>query len=343
MVVSLIFLWFGASLVHASNNIRGISSFGFISLLAPTTTASTIATAQSPADTGKGLDPAIIAALIGIGVAFIAGGFVVFQTIYSAKSQRRLEQEMERLRRELDEQYKAKERDKQHKTTEAETIRREMLLARSNSERAQAYRRALHTDPRISRLHILDMNRPLEITSVYVRVRVHEDTNRRYGIDPLLSSAEMQRDPNALLRAGRLSLERRVSTAINPDEAIRKYTHCVIVGDPGAGKTTLLKFLTLKAADGALKDLPDLPIHIELNAFATDTAFDDLLDFAANEWDKRYAFVKSQAYDYMDERLKAGKAMLLLDALDETVIGERTEIAEASYARALDADRKSVV
>ena len=55
-------------------------------------------------------------------------------------------------------------------------------------------------------------------------------------------------------------------------EAIRKYQHCVIVGDPGAGKTTLLKFLTLSAADKKLKDLPDLPIHIELNAFAANTA-----------------------------------------------------------------------
>src|SRR5260370_22095613 len=122
-----------------------------------------------------------------------------------------------------------------------------------------------------------------------------------------------------------------------PDEAMRKCIHCGSVGDPGAGKTTLLKFLTLKAADGTLKDLPDLPIHIELNAFSVSTEFNDLLDFADNEWDKRYAFFKAQARDYMDEALKAGKAMLLLDALDETVVGEQTEKAEASYGRAVNA------
>ncbi|HWS83066.1 MAG TPA: hypothetical protein VN207_02280 [Ktedonobacteraceae bacterium] len=126
MVVSLMLLWFGMPLAHASN-IRGMSSFGFISSLAPTPTVSTIATAKSPTDTGKGLDPAIVAALIGIGVALIAGGFVVFQTVYSARSQRRLEQEMERLRRELDEQYKAKERDEQPGITGKVSINSESI------------------------------------------------------------------------------------------------------------------------------------------------------------------------------------------------------------------------
>ncbi len=90
-------------------------------------------------------------------------------------------------------------------------------------------------------------------------------------------------------------LERRASTALDPDEAIRKYQRCVIVGDPGAGKTTLLKFLTLSAADKKLKDLPDLPIHIELNAFAANSEYHDLLDFASHIWDERYAFLKTDA------------------------------------------------
>jgi predicted NACHT family NTPase len=64
----------------------------------------------------------------------------------------------------------------------------------------------------------------------------------------MLRTAEEARDPNALLRAGKASLERRASSALDPEEAIRRYRRCVIVGDPGAGKTTLLKFLALKAA-----------------------------------------------------------------------------------------------
>lgn len=35
----------------------------------------------------------------------------------------------------------------------------------------------------------------------------------------------------------------------------------------------------------------------------------------------------------MEERLKEGKALLLFDALDETVVGETPDAAEASYQR----------
>src|SRR5204863_700991 len=72
------------------------------------------------------------------------------------------------------------------------------------------------------------------------------------------------------------------------------------------------------------------------NAFAS-SEYHDLLDFAANVWDERYAFLKADARVYMDEILKAGKALILLDALDETVIGEQVETAEASYKSVSDA------
>ncbi len=39
----------------------------------------------------------------------------------------------------------------------------------------------------------------------------------------------------------------------------------------------------------------------------------------------------------MDKMLRDGKALLLLDALDETAIGEQTEVADASYQRVCDA------
>ena len=78
-----------------------------------------------------------------------------------------------------------------------------MLLAQNTAERVRTYRKALHADPRIARLQILDMSRPLEVTDIFVRVRVHEEARLLYDIDPLLSEAEKQRDPNMLLQAGR--------------------------------------------------------------------------------------------------------------------------------------------
>ncbi len=180
------------------------------------------------------------------------------------------------------------------------------------------------------------MSHPLDVTNVYVRVQLHQESKPSYEVDQALLIAEAQRDPNELLRLSRLRLESRTSNALDPDEAIRKYKRCVIVGDPGAGKTTLLKYLTLKAAEKQLTSLPDVPIHIELNAFAS-SGYHDLLDFASTRWDDRYAFPKVDARAYMEENLKAGDGLLLLDALDETVIGDTVDQAEASYKRVAEA------
>src|SRR5260221_403181 len=218
-----------------------------------------------------GIDPTVLAPLIGLAGAvvgaLIAGAFALYQFRRNAQLERqkqedqfRHDQEMVRLQKELELQYKVKEQEQQQEATEAEALRLKMLLDQTNSERARTYRQALHADPRISHLQILDMSRPLEVTSIYVRVRVHQDTRTGYELDSTMRSAEALHDPNALLLAGFKHLEQRASSAIDPDEAIRTYTHCVIVGDPGAGKTTLLKYLTLKAADNQLSWLPDFPI-----------------------------------------------------------------------------------
>lgn len=151
-----------------------------------------------------------------------------------------------------------------------------------------------------------------------------------------MQQAEARRDPNQLLNLARKHLEQRTSTALAPEEALRKYKRCVIVGDPGAGKSTLLKHLALRLVDGQLPDLPDLPIHIELQAFAT-SGYRDLLEFASSQWDERYSFPKADALEYMRSLLQAGQAFLLLDALDETVAGTNWEQAEESYRLASEA------
>src|SRR6266446_1781002 len=245
------------------------------------------------------------------------------------------DQEMARLQKELELQYKAKEQDQQRQEQQAEAIRSTQLQATTIAERVQAYRQALHADPRIARLQILDMNRPLTVTDIYIRVRLHQETRPGYE-DPTLLDAQMRRDPNALLKAGQLRLASRTSTALEPHEAIHTYQHCIIVGDPGAGKTTLLKYLTLQSVDHQLANLPDLPIHIELNAFAS-SGHRDLLEFASSVWEERYGFPKTDALAHIQDSLQHGKAILLLDALDETMAGTTKEQAEESYTHATKA------
>ncbi|HZR41041.1 MAG TPA: HEAT repeat domain-containing protein [Ktedonobacteraceae bacterium] len=345
IVVSVLLSWIGLRWQSDSVSVVPLSHGALAA--SPIASATAVATSSGGvAQSASGLDPAIWGALIGLlGViigGLIAGGFVIYQVRRNAFLQKKMQeeqfrhdQEMERMRKELEIQYKAREQQEQQAVTEAEALRLKMLLAQTNEERGKAYRQALHADPRISRLQILDMNRPLEITSIYVRVRVHQEVRASYELDPVVRAMEMQHDPNALLREGFRLLERRVSNAIDPDEAIRKYKRCVFVGDPGAGKTTLLKFLTLKAAENQLDKLPDLPILIGLNAFAA-SGYQDLLDFAAAEWEDLYGFPRADAQAYIEEHLQTGQALLLLDALDETVIGNTAEESEASYQRVAD-------
>jgi predicted NACHT family NTPase len=300
------------------------------------------------------LDPAIWAALIGLVGVLIASGLAFYQFRRTAqlekkrqeeqlhyeeerqKEQFRHEEEMERLRKELEKQSKAEERQEQEEANKAEVVRLKMVLAQTTTERANAYRQSLKADPRIVGIQILDMTRPLDVMHIYVKVRVHQEARTSYLLDPTVQAAEKRHDPNALLQMSTRYLERRTSSAIDPEEALRTYKRCVFVGDPGAGKTTLLKYLTIRAAECQLDKLPNVPIRIELNAFAA-SGYQDLLDFAAADWDERYGFPKADARVYIHDQLQAGSALLLLDALDETVVGETPEAADTSYQRVADA------
>lgn len=206
------------------------------------------------------------------------------------------------------------------------------LQQTQNIERyADSYRQKLRSDPHMAELKILTMAWPLDLASMYVQLVLHQQ-DRPEPLDPALLKAEATHEPNQLLRMSRLQVEALASTGIDPDLAIRVYRHCIIVGDPGAGKTTLLKYLALRCAARQLNGLSDLPIHIDLNAFAS-SAQDDLLAFAAQNWEKDYDFPQELARAYIEQNMQNGNALLLLDALDETLIGNSKEQADISYRR----------
>lgn len=235
------------------------------------------------------------------------------------------------------EQKKArKEHEQESKERDLELARKAMERARTVKQRSQIYRSAIQADPRIATLQILDMNRPLDVTNVFVHLRLNQESHLSYKIYRDSLDAERRRDPNAILQADQRRLDELNRAAIDPTTAIERYKRCVIVGDPGAGKSTLLKYLALKSAEGHLNRLPISPILIELNAFATSN-YDDLLDYASSQWETRYHFPKAEAIVYMTEQLSKGQILVLLDALDETIIGKTQEESEQSYNHVLSA------
>jgi HEAT repeat protein len=237
---------------------------------------------------------------------------------------------------------------------EDEAILAEVQRVHQIDEYADTYRRGLLTDPKMTELQILTMTWQLNLIQVYVRLRLHQQT-RPESIGSTRLRAEETRDPNLLLRADREWLERRSHEAIDPADAIAHYKRCVILGDPGAGKTTLLKYLALRCANKELVGLSNIPIHINLHLFVQSDQFKDatvdqdqdiqtcsnpLLAFAAAEWDNRYRFPKQEALSYMQKNLEGGNALVLLDGLDETIIGDDAKSAELTYERTVDIIRQ---
>jgi len=279
-----------------------------------------------------GLDTSIVVALIGLGGVIGAGLIAGVFTVYLANRSDRHAEQAAFLQRELDRRLQQEERTRQLHEESEEAARAAMLSARTRQERTAAYRRSLHADPRIARLQIIDMTWPLDIPEIYVQLRLHQETSSGFLVDVDLSAESEFHDPNMLLKRGQALLEQRATAALPPEHILQIYKRCVVVGDPGAGKSTLLKYLALRSVDGALPDLPDLPIHVELQAFAASSQRDPL-DFIADQWENRYGFPRAEARAHLHTVLTTGQALLLLDALDETVTGTSREEAEESYQR----------
>jgi predicted NACHT family NTPase len=215
-----------------------------------------------------------------------------------------------------------------------ENRRQRMLDAVSDDERVSLYCEALLADPRITMLQILDMQSPLEVARVYVELRISEERQRRYDtplIDEESAKNTLEDDPDVWIEEERQRRERRGELIYDPEKAIHTFHRCVIMGDPGAGKTTLLRHLAIMAAQRSIAGTPSLlPIYVELQSFVR-SGLHDLLDFVSATWEGAYALPAQQARLLLANYLDEGKALLLLDALDESLVGETPEAAEQSY------------
>ena len=145
----------------------------------------------------------------------------------------------------------------------------------------------------------------------------------------------------------------RPSGSMTPEEALLRFHHLAVLGDPGAGKTTLLRYLALLTAQGKLENWPDFPILVPLGHFAAVPQI-NLLDFVISEIETRYGFprqrpepcpersrraAEGQRPDgstdsprwpaeglrpYLEKRLETGSVLFLLDGLDEANVDTRS-------------------
>ena len=112
----------------------------------------------------------------------------------------------------------------------------------------------------------------------------------------------------------------RLGDLVTVLEVLKRNSGVVVLGDPGAGKTTFLKYIALRLArgEGGAIGLEDrLPILLPLAAYANALQEEDvpLDDFIAEYFNDIGADLP--VGPMLGEALRAGRALILLDGLDE--------------------------
>jgi predicted NACHT family NTPase len=161
---------------------------------------------------------------------------------------------------------------------------------------------------RCGMMRVLHMDKPITIDSIYTNVNILEKilSNQQLSIDELIDG----RDPQNF---GRSILSRVRERCIPAIEAVQLHDKLMILGGPGAGKTTFLKWLALQCHKGRV--LADrVPFFITLKEFAETEGEPDLLSFIVNQL-KDNGIENGRSVG--DRILKAGRAIVLLDGLDE--------------------------
>lgn len=264
-------------------------------------------------------DTASINMFIGIliGLAVIAACLIAGTILYRQQKQRKA------LLREIQEKQVTLARQLQ-------SLRAEKPPEKLDETFARVYRERVRNDPDLRETRGIT-GKPFDLKEVYA---------------PILVSSKPKKKAAPPHRIHPHVVEENTSEEndLDPREVIKHHPYCVLLGEPGSGKTTLLKKLSLDAVDEEYQGQFDLPIFVDLYHFAkelmqnkTDVYHNNgknaqtLLEYIARKQEGAYAFKAADIQSYLEKNLKDGRVLVLLDGLDETLLGESEQEANNSY------------
>lgn len=255
----------------------------------------------------------ILVGLAAIMVCLIIAGFIIYRQQQQRKA---LLQEIQNKQQDLVSQLQA--------------IRAKNVHQKLDTTFAQAYRERVREDLDLRETRGVS-GKPFDLQKVYTRVWL--------SWRPKQKAAPPHRMYSSLVE-GNTSKE----DALDPRDVIKRHHYCVFLGEPGSGKTTLLKKLSLEAINEELPGQYNLPIFVDLYHFAKELMENKtdayqhngknaqtLLEYIARKQGDRYEFKAADIQGYLENILEGGNALVLLDGLDETLLGKSEQEANKSY------------
>jgi predicted NACHT family NTPase len=180
---------------------------------------------------------------------------------------------------------------------------------------------------RCGTMRVLDMEQPMDLTGeggIYTNVNILERLTgrRRLEMAELFATCGVE-------EFDRFGLGRVTEERVSGLEAVKQFDKLLALGKPGAGKSTFLKWLAMQCIEG-LEFGDRVPFFVTLKEFAETKGQPDLLTYLHQEVSRSLTGAKQAnpallanlqateaAASPLSQILAAGKALVLLDGLDE--------------------------
>ncbi len=175
-------------------------------------------------------------------------------------------------------------------------------------------------------LHIPEQ--PIILKDQYIPIQVTLERKYTHAVETTWGYAESEAE---LKRAYALKrLEESQPSQVDWKEAKKRHQRIIVLADPGMGKSTLLRreaCLTAQQERLSLKNNTKkleqviFPLFLRLSDLAETP--EEIIDAIPVLIQRKYSETATQVMELLQEKLKTGKCLLLLDALDEVPTEQR--------------------
>jgi predicted NACHT family NTPase len=175
-----------------------------------------------------------------------------------------------------------------------------------------------HTDieTKCSNIRVLDMEWPIELEAIYINVNRLEKIagNMRLGIPDLLRGKKLE-------DFDRFGLG-NITQQLPAIDAVEANAKLMVLGKAGSGKSTFLKHLALQCNRGEFQ-AERVPIFVDLKNFSEYQGVQTLLEYISLCFSN---YEEKQAIQSTEKILLHGRALILLDGLDEVHAENRNSL-----------------